>query len=64
MSQFALMGLKPDADELAMHVLARSQGVAVLANTFRDEKFIRAEVDNLHAWLSAVESASPFPNKR
>jgi TetR/AcrR family transcriptional regulator, transcriptional repressor for nem operon len=62
--QFALMGRKADADELAMHVLARSQGVAVLANAFRDEKFIRAEVDNLLTWLSAVESASPFPTKR
>lgn len=56
--QFLLLGRKADADDLAMHVLARSQGVAVLANAFRDEKFVRDEVDQLHAWLSAVECAS------
>src|SRR5215831_6130691 len=37
--QFMLMGREIDADELAMHILARSQGVAILASTFRDEKF-------------------------
>ena len=56
--QFLLMGRKADADALAMHVLARSQGVAVLANTFRDDKFIRAEVDNMIAWLDAVDAAA------
>ncbi|MGI9480234.1 MAG: TetR/AcrR family transcriptional regulator [Hyphomicrobiaceae bacterium] len=48
-----------DADALAMHVLARSQGVAALASAFKDEAFIRREVDDLCAWLESVK-----PKKR
>jgi TetR/AcrR family transcriptional regulator, transcriptional repressor for nem operon len=51
--QFALLGRK-DADELAMHLLAQSQGVATLANAFHDETFIRKEVEKMCAWLDAV----------
>jgi TetR/AcrR family transcriptional regulator, transcriptional repressor for nem operon len=57
--QFELLGRKPDADALAMHLLARSQGVATLANAFRDEKFIRLEVEQMHHWLtSCAEGAA------
>lgn len=52
--QFALMGRADDADALAMHVLAMSQGVATLANTFHDEKFIRREVERMLAWLRSI----------
>lgn len=56
--QFALLGRQADADALAMHVLAFSQGVAALASAFRDEGFIRREVDAKCAWLSScAESA-------
>jgi TetR/AcrR family transcriptional regulator, transcriptional repressor for nem operon len=51
--QFALLGLEAEADALAMHILARSQGVAALANAFHDEDFIRKEVDQMCAWLEA-----------
>jgi hypothetical protein len=49
--QFALLGCKAEADALAMHVLAWSQGIATLANAFHDENFIREEVRRLHDWL-------------
>lgn len=49
--QFELLGRKADADELAMHLLARSQGVATLANAFHDEKFINQEVKQMCDWL-------------
>ena len=52
--QFALLGRETEADELAMHLLARSQGVATLANAFHDEKFIRQEVKQMCDWLNAV----------
>lgn len=56
--QFTLLGRKKDADRLAMHLLARSQGVATLAQAFRDEKFIQQEVKLMSDWLkSCVESA-------
>ena len=53
--QFVQLGHREQADELAMHVLAFSQGVAVMANAFRDEAFIRREVDRMRAWLSTYE---------
>jgi TetR/AcrR family transcriptional regulator, transcriptional repressor for nem operon len=49
--QFAALGRETDAEALAMHLLARSQGVAALANVFRDERFIRSEVDQMCAWV-------------
>lgn len=51
--QFVLLGYEAEADRLAMHVLAFSQGVATLANAFRDEDFIRREVDQMCDWLSS-----------
>lgn len=51
--QFTLLGREADADELAMHLLAHSQGVATLANAFHDEKFIKNEVQQMSDWLSS-----------
>ncbi|MDA1091181.1 MAG: TetR/AcrR family transcriptional regulator [Proteobacteria bacterium] len=62
--QFTLLGRKADADALAMHLLARSQGVATLANAFHDEKFIKQEVKQMCDWLeSCTESAAPKPHR-
>jgi TetR/AcrR family transcriptional regulator, transcriptional repressor for nem operon len=52
--QFVALGRARDADVLAMHLLARSQGVATLANAFHDEKFIRQEVQLMCDWLEQV----------
>ena len=52
--QFAALGRARDADALAMHLLARSQGVAALANAFHDEKFIRQEVQSMCDWLESI----------
>ena len=49
---FKQLGHKKNADELAMHLLARSQGVATLASAFNDKKFIKQEVKQLHKWLA------------
>ncbi|WP_240135473.1 TetR/AcrR family transcriptional regulator [Streptomyces sp. MUM 178J] len=56
--QFVLLGHEAEADALAMHVLAFSQGVATLAHAFQDEDFIRREVQRMHDWLSAC-AANP-----
>jgi len=48
---FVRLGRKKDADDLALHILARSQGVAALANAFHDEAFIRREVRQMEEWL-------------
>lgn len=55
--QFAAIGHEAGADALALHVLMRSQGVAVLAAAFRDEKFIWREVEDLEAWLETQRLA-------
>jgi TetR/AcrR family transcriptional repressor of nem operon len=49
--EFVRLGYEADADELAMHLLARSQGVATLANAFHDERFIEQEVRRMYDWL-------------
>lgn len=60
--QFELLGRKADADTLAMHLLARSQGIATLASAFHDEKFIKQEVRQLCDWLRPyAESATRKP---
>jgi TetR/AcrR family transcriptional regulator, transcriptional repressor for nem operon len=57
--QFTLIGHEEDADQLAMHLLARSQGVATLASAFHDEAFIKQEVKQMCDWLSScMESAA------
>jgi TetR/AcrR family transcriptional repressor of nem operon len=57
--QFSLLGREADADALAMHLLARSQGVATLANAFHDEKFIRQEVKEMCDWLRSCAESAP-----
>ncbi|MBD1545268.1 TetR/AcrR family transcriptional regulator [Roseibium aggregatum] len=54
--QFTALGRKADADQLAMHLLSRSQGAATLANAFHDEAFVTSEVDKMCAWLDGVIS--------
>ena len=56
--QFTELGRAHDADALAMHLLARSQGVATLANAFRDDKFIRHEVALMCDWLGQYTARS------
>jgi hypothetical protein len=53
--QFSLLVRKADADQLAMHLLARSQGVATLASAFQDENFIRREVQEMCNWLTGLQ---------
>jgi TetR/AcrR family transcriptional regulator, transcriptional repressor for nem operon len=57
--QFVLLGRKADADALALHLLARSQGVATLASAFHDERFIRQEVRLMCDWLETCKPEAP-----
>jgi len=49
--QFERLGFGTKSDSLAMHILARSQGMATLANAFDDDGFLRNEVDLMCRWL-------------
>jgi TetR/AcrR family transcriptional repressor of nem operon len=55
--QFAKLGRKRDADACAMHLLARTQGIATLANAFQDDAFIAREVKQMQDWVSAMARA-------
>jgi TetR/AcrR family transcriptional repressor of nem operon len=56
--QFTQMGCKKEADAHALHLLARSQGVATLAQALRDKAFVQEEVRQMKAWvLSCVPVA-------
>lgn len=50
--QFVALGRAGDADELALHLLGRSQGVATMATAFRDEEFVRNEVEDMKGWVA------------
>jgi len=53
--QFSLWGYEEaQADMLSMHLLGRSQGIASLANAFRNESFIRREVELIESWLDSL----------
>ena len=61
--QFELLGCGTDADDLAMHLLARSQGVATLATAFGDDRFVRQEVAQMDAWLDACAAGAGRPQR-
>lgn len=52
--RFQEMGRNEDAGDLAMHLLARSQGAASLANAYPDDSFLEREVQQMTAWLDAI----------
>ena len=59
--QFEAMGHARNADTLAMHLLARSQGIASLAHAFNDEAFIRREVEAIETWLQSLPPNAATP---
>ena len=58
---FVELGREAEADQLALHALVRSQGVATLAAAFNSEALIRQEVALMDAWL---QSCIPAPAGR
>lgn len=52
--QFAQLNPEGDADALAMHMLMRTQGIAVMANVYADNKLIVRELDEIKTWLEQV----------
>lgn len=45
---------KSKPEKYAMTLLARSQGIATLANAFKDEAFVLNEVEDLENWLENI----------
>ncbi len=62
--QFQALGHGPArADALALHLLMRSQGVAVLAQSLKDPVFVRREVRDALAWIDA-QAPEAAPRRR
>lgn len=52
--QFVQLGHEQHADDMAMHLLMRSQGIATLANALQDEAFLRRETRYIADWLDTL----------
>lgn len=52
--QFRALGHEQDARELAMHLLARTQGVAMITNAYHDQAFLQREVEILNQWIDTL----------
>lgn len=53
-AQFMSLGCGRESDKFAMHLLARSQGVATLVNAFNDDNFIKSEILSMCNWVDSV----------
>lgn len=51
--QFTTLGCQ-DAQALALHLLMRSQGIAVLATAYRDKEMVAREMATMEAWIDSV----------
>jgi AcrR family transcriptional regulator len=51
--QFKALG-HPEPEAMALHILARAQGLAVLTQVYADTTFLNVELDQMQAWLEKV----------
>jgi AcrR family transcriptional regulator len=56
--QFLALGCGNKSGSLALHLLGRSQGIAVMASTYRDKNFLASEVACLEKWLDTLPDTS------
>lgn len=62
--QFLELGCGDEASAHALHVLSWSQGVATLAQAFKDEAFVQREVEQILAWVEEVKNQTGPARKR
>ncbi len=53
--QFAQWLPEEDADALAMHLLVRLQGIAVMSQVYADDGLLQREVEGVLSWLGGLE---------
>lgn len=51
---FGELGRSADAKALALHLLGRAQGVAVIAHVYGDQKLLKRETDALREWVGSL----------
>ena len=52
--RFTELNRGDEAEVLALHLLGRAQGIAVIAHVYQDAKLLRRETDQLHAWIAQL----------
>jgi AcrR family transcriptional regulator len=59
-ARFGELGLDPgESQGLALHLLGRGQGIAVLGHVYQDPDLLRAETDRLRVWLAQFGPEKP-----
>lgn len=53
-ARFVELGHKDDAESLALHLLGRAQGIAVIAHVYRDAKLLKRETEQLQTWIEQL----------
>ena len=54
-ARFQELGCRKDADVLALHLLGRAQGIAVISHVYQDRRFLEREARQLKEWIKASE---------
>lgn len=54
MRQFEAVGQSGEARELALHFMARAQGVSLITNVYADPVFLRHEVAQINRWIDEL----------
>jgi len=52
--RFAEMGYENEADALALHLLGRAQGIAVISQVYRDKNLLEREAGRLKEWIDRM----------
>lgn len=53
-ARFTELGRGEDAEALALHLLARAEGVALISQVYRDPGFVEREAAELRAWVRGL----------
>lgn len=57
--QFAELGYAGQSRQLAKRLLARGQGISLMAQVYRDKKFLLQETDVIGRWLNDLAAGAP-----
>lgn len=52
--QFKALGKGRESRQLALHLLAMSQGASLLGNVYSDDKFLKSEVRRINTWIDSL----------
>jgi AcrR family transcriptional regulator len=57
--QFSALGIEQKARQYSMDLLARLQGIAMLANIYKDRQYLHRATDDLRGWINRLIPSNP-----